>query len=115
MLNVDPEPGLTPSREPSMRTATIFWLTMTVTFAATGLRAQSLPSQWQQVAHDVLRDLVNVNTAAGGQGTTRAADIIMARLRSAGFAAADMVLAGPDPANQNLVVRLRGAQGARPL
>ena len=68
------------------------------------------------VAHDVLRDVVNVNTAQGGDGTTKAAEIVSGYLRQAGFAEADLSLVGPDPKNLNLIVRLHGtAKNARPM
>jgi acetylornithine deacetylase/succinyl-diaminopimelate desuccinylase-like protein len=76
----------------------------------------SLPPRWQQVAHDVLKDIVNVNTAQGGEGTTKAAQVVAEYLRRAGFADSDMSLAGPDPKNLNLIVRFHGTRtSARPM
>jgi acetylornithine deacetylase/succinyl-diaminopimelate desuccinylase-like protein len=76
---------------------------------------QTLSPALQQVAHDVLRDVVNINTSVEGTGTTAAAQTIVARLTAAGFADADMHLVGTDPRNQNLIVRYRGTGSGRPI
>jgi acetylornithine deacetylase/succinyl-diaminopimelate desuccinylase-like protein len=89
-------------------------LTLTVSVASvTTAASEPLPARWQQVAHDILRDIVNVNTAQGGEGTTKAAQIVSKYLRDAGFAETDLSLVGPDPKNLNLVVRLQGSSKAR--
>jgi acetylornithine deacetylase/succinyl-diaminopimelate desuccinylase-like protein len=76
---------------------------------------QSLSPALQQVAHDVLRDVVNINTSVEGRGTTAAAQAIVARLKAAGFVDGDLHLVGPDPKNQNLIVRYRGTGTGRPV
>lgn len=78
-------------------------------------RAQSLPVAWQHVAHDVLREIVDINTAEGGAGTTAEAQAIMARLAAAGFSESDMQLVGPDAKNRNLIIRYRGAGAGKPI
>ena len=93
-------------------------LVLIVLFGAATAEAapDSLPPRWQQVAHDVLKDIVNVNTAQGGEGTTKAAQVVAEYLRRAGFADSDMSLAGPDPKNLNLIVRFHGTRtSARPM
>jgi acetylornithine deacetylase/succinyl-diaminopimelate desuccinylase-like protein len=76
---------------------------------------QPLSPALQQVAHDVLRDIVNINTSVEGTGTTAAARAIVERLEAAGFGDGDIHLVGPVPKNQNLIVRYRGTGGGRPI
>jgi acetylornithine deacetylase/succinyl-diaminopimelate desuccinylase-like protein len=85
------------------------WATVVLAF---GLGAQVLPGQ--TFARDLLRELVEINTTSAF-GSTAAAKAMAARFRSAGFPESDMVLAGPIPDKQNLVVRLHGKGAARPI
>ena len=82
-----------------------------VTNIAGGAAGQS----YRELAGEVLAEIVAVDTSVEGVGTTRAAELIMARLRSAGYAEADMQLVGPDPPRRNLIVTLRGSGQRRPL
>ena len=66
------------------------------------------------LARDLLRELVQINTAPAN-GSTKAAEAMATRLRSSGFAESDVLLLGPRPDRQNLVVRLRGAGQAKPI
>jgi acetylornithine deacetylase/succinyl-diaminopimelate desuccinylase-like protein len=61
-----------------------------------------------------LRELVEINSTLAF-GSTAAARAMAARFRSAGFPESDIVLAGPTPDKQNLVVRLRGKGPAKPI
>jgi acetylornithine deacetylase/succinyl-diaminopimelate desuccinylase-like protein len=65
------------------------------------------PPGERQLAREIYAELVALPTTAR-TGTTAAAEALAARFRAAGFAAEDVVLAGPVPEKQNLVVRLRG-------
>jgi len=69
----------------------------------------------QQMAKDILRELVEIDTTQAGN-TTIAADAIAVRLRAAGFAEEDIHVIGPTPDRGNLVVRYRGRDsGRRPI
>lgn len=75
---------------------------------------------FQQLAHSVYKQLVEINTADSVGSTTKAAEAMAARFRAAGFAAGDVQLLIPDgkPTKGNLVVRYHGRGGAgapRPL
>lgn len=65
----------------------------------------------QQLAHDIYKELVEINTTAA-KGTTVAAQAMAKRFRDAGFADADIFLGGPRDDKHNLVVRYRGKGGA---
>src|SRR5882724_7213124 len=75
------------------------------------LLAQPLTPQ-QQLAFDIYKELVEINTVTETGDTGRAADAMAARLRAAGFDAADVQVFKPAPRKGNLVARLRGT-GAR--
>jgi acetylornithine deacetylase/succinyl-diaminopimelate desuccinylase-like protein len=70
----------------------------------------------QQLAHDIYKQLVEINTTDSVGSTTVAAEAMAARLRAAGFPAADIFVGGPTPRKGNLVARLRGSvSGRKPL
>ena len=62
----------------------------------------------QQLARDVYKQLIEINTTDSVGDTTAAAEAMAARFRAAGFPAADIFVGGPDPRKGNLVVRYRG-------
>lgn len=85
---------------------------------ATPVSAQSL-SPYQQLGRDILKELVETNTEHSIGSTTKAAELLAARFRAAGFPAGDVSLVGPDTGadvkDRNLVVRYRGAGQRRPI
>ncbi len=68
----------------------------------------------QKLARDIFRELVEINTTLNA-GSTKAAEAMAARLRSAGFPAGDVQVVGPHPQHMNLVVRFRGKGIHRPI
>ncbi len=76
--------------------------------------AQPLTSQ-QQLAFDVYKELVEINTVTGTGDTGRAADAMAARLTAAGFDSADVRVFKPAPRKGNLVARLRGTGARKPI
>jgi acetylornithine deacetylase/succinyl-diaminopimelate desuccinylase-like protein len=72
-----------------------------------------LPTQ-DQLARDIFEQLINLNTDQE-HGTTAAAEAVAARLKAAGFPAADIALVGDNPRKQNLVARIHGSGARRPL
>ncbi|HET9597085.1 MAG TPA: M20/M25/M40 family metallo-hydrolase [Anaeromyxobacteraceae bacterium] len=85
---------------------------------AVAARAWSADAQLEpnsQLARDVYRELVEINTVTATGDTGRAADAMAARLRSAGFAEKDVQVFHPAPRKGNLVARLRGTGARRPI
>ena len=76
--------------------------------SSNGLSAQ------QQLARDIFREVIEINTTMN-LGSTKAAEAMASRLRTAGFPESDMQLVGPRPQNMNLVVRYRGTGNLRPI
>jgi acetylornithine deacetylase/succinyl-diaminopimelate desuccinylase-like protein len=62
----------------------------------------------QQLARDLLKELVEINTTHSSGDTTAASEAMAAHLRAAGFPAEDVQVLGPRPNKGNLVVRYRG-------
>jgi acetylornithine deacetylase/succinyl-diaminopimelate desuccinylase-like protein len=71
-------------------------------------------AEHRQLAHDIFKELIEINTASGN-GSTRAAEAMAARLKTAGFPATDIKVIGPDPLHKNLVVRYPGKGKLRPV
>lgn len=85
--------------------------------AALPLGAQQPPSSLaphQQLAREVYRELIGINTADSVGSVTKAAQAMARRFRAAGFPARDVRLLVPSgkPTKGNLVVRYRGRGGA---
>ncbi len=74
------------------------------------------PAADRALAHDILKELIGVNTTHE-HGSTAAARIIQQQLIAAGFPAADVALLAPEdkPAKGNVVVRYRGKGGGTPV
>jgi acetylornithine deacetylase/succinyl-diaminopimelate desuccinylase-like protein len=81
------------------------------------LTAQSQPplTPAQQLAHDIYKEMVEINTVDSVGSTTVAANAIAKRFRDAGFPETDMFLGGPKPDKYNLVVRYHGSGARKPL
>jgi acetylornithine deacetylase/succinyl-diaminopimelate desuccinylase-like protein len=79
---------------------------------ATGHRG---PLEHERLAKAILKQLVEIDTTQAGS-TTPAAQAAAARLREAGFPAADVEILGPAARRMNLVGRLRGrSTGRKPV
>src|SRR4051812_10272115 len=82
--------------------------------APASLRAEALTAP-QQLAFDVYKELVEINTVTATGDTRQAAEAMAARLRAAGFAADEIHVFSPAPRKGNLVARLRGTGKRRPI
>jgi len=69
----------------------------------------------RQLARDIFKELIEINTSASGLGSTPAALAIAKRMRDAGFVDSDITVAGPDDRKQNVVVRLHGTSKKKPV
>jgi acetylornithine deacetylase/succinyl-diaminopimelate desuccinylase-like protein len=82
--------------------------------APASLRAEALTPQ-QQLAFDVYKELVEIDTTTATGDTRQAAEAMAARLRAAGFAEGDLQVFSPAPRKGNLVARLRGTGARKPI
>jgi acetylornithine deacetylase/succinyl-diaminopimelate desuccinylase-like protein len=82
--------------------------------ASSPVAAEALSPQ-QQLAFDIYKELVEINTVTATGDTAQAAEAMAARLRAAGFADADVHAFRPAPRKGNLVARLRGTGARKPI
>ena len=90
-----------------------------VVLLAVPLAAQKTLTPYETLGRSVLRELIETNTTYSAGSTTKAAQLLAARFRAAGFPAADVQVVGPtsgrDAKDANLVVRYRGSGQRRPV
>jgi len=88
--------------------------------AFSSVRAQSSPSVYQagslspnqQLAHDIYKELIEINSGMKTGNVTPAANAMAQRFRHAGIADSDIFLGGPQPNKYNVVARIHGHTGA---
>ena len=73
------------------------------------------PTAQQQLALDIYKELVEINTVTETGDTARAAEAMAARLRAGGFSGSDVQVFTPAPRKGNLVARLRGTGARKPI
>ena len=73
------------------------------------------PTAVNQLAHEIFKQLIEINTTDSAGNVTTAAEAMAVRLREAGFAESDVLVAGPNERKKNLVARLHGTGKRRPL
>ena len=101
-----------------MKAAHLFaYAALMIGFCAAQARdAAASDTATRQLARDIFRQLIEINTTDSVGSVTTAAKAMQQRLLDAGFAPADLVLAGPNGRKQNLVARLRGSgKGGKPI
>jgi len=73
------------------------------------------PPAVNQLAHDIFRQLVEIDTTDSVGNVTTAAEAMAGWLRDAGFAGKDVIVAGPNEKKKNVVVRFRGTAKRKPI
>lgn len=85
-------------------------------FLAVAACAANLPSsEDQKLAHDIYKQLIEINTSVTTSGSTPAAKAVAERLQAAGFPASDITVAGAPEHKMNVVVRYHGTGQKKPL
>jgi len=80
------------------------------------MAAQTLPPQAdQQLARNIYKEFVEIQSGFTTGATTPVAEAAAARLKAAGFPDSDIFLGGATPKKSNLVVRYRGTGAAKPI
>ena len=77
--------------------------------------AAQLNDSTKQYAHDVFKQLIEINTTDSVGNVTTAAEAMARRFRDAGFAESDIHILGPNERKKNLVVRLHGSGKHKPV
>ncbi|MEP6690805.1 MAG: M20/M25/M40 family metallo-hydrolase [Gemmatimonadaceae bacterium] len=101
----------------SPQARTIAALVTMITFAPAIARSQQPMAPHQQLAREVYKELIEINTVDSVGSVTKAAEAMAKRFLDAGFAAADVQLLVPPgkPTKGNLVVRYRGRGQGKPI
>lgn len=77
--------------------------------------APTSPDEFRQLARDIFRELIEIDTTDASGDVTLAARAMRQRLLDAGFPEEDLALVGPHPRKMNLVARMRGSGARGPL
>jgi len=67
------------------------------------------------LAHDIFKELIEINTTDSVGNVTTAAEAMARRLRDGGFTESDIKVAGPNERKKNLVARFRGTGKRKPI
>jgi len=83
--------------------------------AVTHARDAATPPAVNQMAHDIFKQLVEINTTDSVGNVTTAAEAMAKRLLDDGFADKDVIVAGPNEKKKNVVVRFHGSGKRKPI
>jgi len=86
-----------------------------VASAAGPLAGDGADAASDALAHEIFRQLIEINTSDSVGSVTAAAQAMAARFRAAGYPEQDVFVGGPEERKHNLVVRLRGSGKHKPL
>src|SRR5271163_1513968 len=87
-----------------------------VFFCAASSNAQTTrPEAEKQLAHDIYKQFIEIQSGFTTGSTTPVAEAAAARLKAAGFPDADIFVGGAIPKKANLVVRYHGTGQRKPL
>ena len=78
-------------------------------------RAATTQQAADGLAHELFKELIEINTTDSAGSVTAAAEAVAKHFRAAGFPDADISVLGPNERKKNLVVRLRGTGKHRPV
>jgi acetylornithine deacetylase/succinyl-diaminopimelate desuccinylase-like protein len=85
---------------------------LTILFSAQAQSVPQLPAQDRALSRKIFKEFIETNSEDSDGSVTAVAEVARKELLAGGFAAEDLVLAGPNDRKQNLVVRYRGAAGS---
>jgi acetylornithine deacetylase/succinyl-diaminopimelate desuccinylase-like protein len=87
-----------------------------VVFCSASVSAQNTrPEAEKQLAHDIYKQFIEVQSGFTTGATTPVVEIAVARLKAAGFPDADIFVGGAIPKKANLVVRYHGTGARKPI
>src|ERR1700688_2724632 len=108
-----------PCKNPTMQNAKIWFaskiLLLVFSYAASANAQTTRPDSEKQLAHDIYKQFIEVQSGFTTGATTPVVDIAVARLKAAGFADSDIFTGGAIPKKGTLVVRYHGAGARKPV
>ena len=94
----------------------LFCLIAISSLSAASLGAQATrPAAEKQLARDIYKEFVEIQSGFTTGSTTPVAEAAAARLKAAGFPDSDIFLGGANPKKSNLVVRYHGTGNRKPI
>ncbi len=97
------------------RTLLLFLALATAPLSAQLTTPPATTAQDKQLAHDIYKEFVEIQSGFSTGATTPVAEAAARRLRAAGFPASDIFLGGAKSTKFNLVVRLHGTGAKKPI
>jgi acetylornithine deacetylase/succinyl-diaminopimelate desuccinylase-like protein len=94
---------------------TCYWCSALCFLFLASLCFAQIDGQTKQYAHDVFKQLIEINTTDSVGNVTTAAEAMAQRFRDAGFPEADIHVLGPNDRKKNLVVRVHGNGKHKPV
>jgi acetylornithine deacetylase/succinyl-diaminopimelate desuccinylase-like protein len=91
-----------------------FCLLLCAVVLVPNLNAQ-IDSSTKQLAHDIFKQLIEINTTDSVGNVTTASEAMAQRFRDAGFPETDIYIGGSNDRKKNLVVRLHGSGQHKPV
>jgi acetylornithine deacetylase/succinyl-diaminopimelate desuccinylase-like protein len=91
-----------------------FRLLLCAVLLVPNLQAQ-IDNSTKQLAHDIFKQLIEINTTDSVGNVTTAAEAVAQRFRAAGVSEKDIYIGGPNDRKKNLVVRLHGSGKLKPV
>jgi acetylornithine deacetylase/succinyl-diaminopimelate desuccinylase-like protein len=89
---------------------------LVVLFCAPRANAQTTrPDAEKQLAHDIYKQFIEIQSGFTTGSTTPVAEAAAARLKAAGFSGSDIFVGGAIPKKANLVVRYHGTGARKPI
>ncbi len=92
-----------------------FFFSFACASAGLCLAASLPPEADRQLAHDIYKQIVEIQSGYTTGATTPVVEAIAARLRAAGFAGPDIFVGGASPRKMNLVARYHGTGKRKPI
>jgi len=84
-------------------------------FAASAHAQTTRPEPEKQLAHDIYKEFIEIQSGYTTGATTPVVEAAVRRLKAAGFTDSDIFVGGAAPKKMNLVVRLRGTGARKPI
>lgn len=98
-----------------MRIRSLFKFAAFLALAVPAILSAQVDDATKLLAHDIFKQLIEINTTDSVGSSTLAAQAVAKRLLDAGFPASDVQVLGPNERKGNLVARLHGTGAHKPI
>src|SRR5580765_1916600 len=91
------------------------WLCLIASLLSAGYSVPQAPPEYQKLAHEIFKELIEINTTDSVGNVTTASEAMAKRFRAAGFDEKDIQIAGPRDNKKNVVLRYHGSGARQPI